>query len=88
MGRKSIRTIFKIDTFSLVECNDGFWLYDYVLNWSIAAHCKTEQEAYIEALLYYQKYLADTKKELAELRNKVDTFVSQFVEKNEDDEQY
>lgn len=28
---KGIRNVFKIDTLSLVECNDGYYLYDTIV---------------------------------------------------------
>ena len=74
-----IRTIFKIETLSLVEANDGFWLYDNTLGMNLAMRCKDEQSAYIEALLYYQNRLLISEKELKEINNKVDAFVSQFT---------
>ena len=76
---KVIRKIFKIDTLSLHETTDGFYLYDYVLSMNIAMHTKTEQEAYIEALTYYQKRLQKVKKDYKELDNKVQNFLSQVV---------
>lgn len=82
---KAIRTVFKNDTLSLHECTDGYWLYDYVIGWNIVARAKTEQEAFIEALMYYQEKLKQTKTELEALSNKVDNFISQF-DKGEDDE--
>ena len=75
---KVIRKVFKIDTLSLHECTDGYYLYDYVVGMNIAMRPKTEQDAYIEALLYYQKKLQEVKKDYKELDNKVQNFLSQF----------
>jgi hypothetical protein len=81
---KPIRTIFNIDTFSLTECTDGYWLYDTVVGMNLAMRAKTEQDAYIEALLYYQKRLAKVKTDYNNLDDKVQTFVSQFLNEDED----
>ena len=54
---KAIRNVFKIDTLSLVECNDGYYLYDTVVGMNISMRAKTEQDACIQALLYYQRSL-------------------------------
>ncbi len=81
---KFIRNVFKIDTFSLTECTDGYWLYDSVVGMNLAMRAKTEQDAYIEALLYYQRKLVEVKTDYKNLNDKVQTFVSQFIEKGED----
>lgn len=44
---------------------------------------KTEQEACIEALLWYQKRLATVKVDYKELNDKVQKFVSQFDKEEE-----
>ena len=75
---RAIRNVFKLDTLSLTECNDGYWLYDTVVGMNISMRAKTEQAAYIEALLYYQKRLQQVKNEYKELNNKVENFLSQF----------
>jgi hypothetical protein len=75
---KAIRNVFKIDTLSLVECNDGYYLYDTILGMNISMRAKTEQDAYIEALMYYQKRLQEVIKDYKDLDNKVQNFLSQF----------
>ena len=76
---KVIRTVFKLENkLSLHECTDGYWLYDYVLGMNISMRAKTEQDAFIESLTYYQKRLAEVKADYQELNNKVQNFVSQF----------
>ncbi len=75
---KVIRTVFKTDTLSLHECNDGYWLYDYVVGMNISMRAKTEQDACIEALLYYQKKLVAVKRDHKILNDKVEGFLSQF----------
>ena len=75
---KVIRKIFKIDTLSLHECTDGYYLYDYVVGMNIGMRAKTEQDAYIEALLYYQKRLVEVKADYKTLNDKVESFLSQF----------
>lgn len=75
---KAIRNIFKNDNFLLSECNDGFWLYDYEIGMNLSMRAKTEQDAFIEALTYYQNRLKQIKKDYKDLNNKVEAFVSQF----------
>jgi hypothetical protein len=75
---KAIRNVFKLDTVSLTECNDGYYLYDYVVGMNISMRAKTEQDACIEALLWYQKKLANSKLDYKILNDKVESFLSQF----------
>jgi hypothetical protein len=80
---KFIRQVFKTDTLSLCELNDGYYLYDTVVGMNISMRAKTEQDAFIESLLYYQKRLVEVKKDYKTLNDKVEGFLSQF-ERNED----
>lgn len=73
---KAIRNVFKIDTLSLVECTDGYYLYDTIIGMNIAMHEKTEQDACIKALLYYQKTLQTIKVDYQTLESKVSHFIS------------
>jgi hypothetical protein len=75
---KVIRTVFKLDTLSLHECTDGYYLYDYVIGMNISMRAKTEQEAYIEALLYYQRKLKESQTLYKEIKYKVENFFRQF----------
>jgi hypothetical protein len=75
---KAIRKVFKTDNFSLHECTDGYYLYDYVVEMNISMRAKTEQDAYIEALLWYQKDRQKRIKEYKTLNDKVESFLSQF----------
>jgi hypothetical protein len=81
---KFIKKIFKTDTLSLSECNDGFYLYDYVIQMNISMRAKTEQDAFIEALMYYQKSLQETKKNLKDIEDKVYNFIGKFDNENEE----
>lgn len=75
---KVIRKVFKLDTLSLDECTDGYYLYDYVIGMNISMRAKTEQEAYIEALLYYQRKLKESQTLYKEIKYKVENFFRQF----------
>ena len=75
---KAIRTVFKNDKFNLCECTDGFYLYDYALGMNISMRAKTEQDAFIESLTYYQKRLVEVKTDYQDLNNKVQNFLAQF----------
>jgi hypothetical protein len=77
---KVIREVFKIDTLSLHECEDGYYLYDYVIGMNLSMRAKTEQEALIEGLTYYQKRLKEVKLEYRKLSDKIENFVSEFVD--------
>lgn len=72
--------LFKNETITLSECPDGFWLYDYTRGMNLAMRAKTVQDAFVEALLYYQKRLKHVENELKELKTLVDNFVGNFID--------
>jgi hypothetical protein len=80
-------TVWKLsDTLSLCEYTDprngafGFWLYDETRGMNLSIRAKTERDAFIEALTFYQKRFGYLEGELKSLQGKVDKFVAQFVE--------
>ena len=79
---KAIRNIFKNEMFSLTECTDGYYLWDNVLKMNIGMYCKTEQEAFIKRLDYYQRRLSEVKQDYKDLSSKVQTFVDQVVDQD------
>jgi hypothetical protein len=81
---KAIRNIIKLETLVLTEHTDGFWLYDYTVGMNLAMRAKTEQAAFIEALLYYQKRLTKLNADYKELDGKVETFLSMFRSDDDD----
>ena len=76
------------DTLSLCEYktggNAGFWLYDDTRGMNLAMCAKSERDAFVKALGYYQTRLADVEREHKKLRAQVDSFVGQFVEEDDD----
>ncbi|WP_278939190.1 hypothetical protein [Pseudomonas helleri] len=68
------------ETLTLSECTDGFWLYDYTRGFNLAMRAKTEQEAFVEALSYYQDRLSELERAHKCLDSRVKDFVSQFAE--------
>lgn len=84
-------TIIKLSrTLSLCEYqspkngNFGFWLYDTTRRMNLSIRAKTATDAFVEALTYYQERLTKVESAHAELKEKVDTFVKQFTEHEED----
>ena len=73
------------ETLGLTLCTDGYWLYDKTRGMNLAMHVKTPEDAFVQALTYYQKRLADYEKSYACLKGQVDAFVSQFVEDDENE---
>jgi len=71
--------IFKNDTLTLTECKDGFWLYDTTRGMNLAMRAKTEQEAFIKALEYYQKRLTTVETDFKVLDSKVNAFLENII---------
>ncbi|WCD44233.1 hypothetical protein Lumi_094 [Xylophilus phage Lumi] len=64
---------------------DGFWIYDKTRGMNLAMRAKTEQEAWLEVVGYYQNRLRDVEGQLKSITAKVDAFVAQFVEEEDQD---
>jgi hypothetical protein len=86
MSRPAISSIKLSNTLTLSEChptNDHkgpYWLYDKIVGMNLAMGADTPQDAYVEALTYYQKRLTEVEKSYDDLKNRVDSFVEQFKE--------
>ena len=72
---------------SISQCTDGFWFYDETRGMNLAMRAKTAEAAYLEALEYYQERLTEVEEDYKSLKAKVDHFVGQFIEED-DDKQY
>jgi hypothetical protein len=82
---KTINITTLSSTLDLAECTDGFWLYDKTRGMNLSMRAKSEQAAFVEALTYYQDRLSRVERELKDLTSKVDVFVSQFTDNEDDD---
>ena len=86
MSQKAIRSIKLTDTLTLSECKNGWWLYDKVVGMNLGIRCKSPEDAFVEALTYYQERLTLAEGNLKSLSEKVEIFVDQFIP--EDDRMY
>jgi len=86
MAVKAISSTKLTDTLTISECHDGYWLYDYTRGMNLAMRAKTERDAFIKAITYYQKLIIETNKELKNLNNAIDVFISSVSDKVEDNE--
>ena len=81
---KTINHVQLTETLGLAERQDGFWLYDRTRGMNLSMRAKTPQDAFVEALGYYQRRLAEVETKHRELETKVNAFVEQFIEPQED----
>jgi hypothetical protein len=72
------------DTLALTLCTDGYWLYDTTRSMNLSMRAKTERDALVEALTYYQRRLGEVEAEHTALDAKVTAFVDQFKEPEDD----
>lgn len=84
MMGKHINSTKLTESLTLSECSDGFWLYDDTRGMNLSMRAKTPQDAFVECISYYQKRLAEVESEHHKLATKVDAFVSQFMEADDD----
>ena len=84
MPRPAISSIKLSDTLTLSECHPTyehkgtFWLYDKTRGMNLAMGADTPQDAYVDALTYYQKRLTEVEKLYDDLKSNVYSFVSKF----------
>lgn len=81
--RPAISSVKLSDTLTMSLCRDGYWLYDKTRGMNLSMRAKTSEDAFVEALTYYQKRLADVEKAYNCLQSRVDSFVNQFVDDSE-----
>lgn len=67
------------DKLELSHCRDGYWLWDKTQGMNLAMRAKTEREAFVEALKYYQNRQPEIEKELKDLKAKVNRFLSEVL---------
>ncbi len=83
MAQKAIRSIKLTNTLTISECNDGWWLYDKNRSWNIASRAKTEQDAYAQALTYYQKRCEEIELKKKKLYDNVNNFIESLSDNDE-----
>lgn len=71
-------------TLAMSECTDGWWLYDSTRGMNLAMRAKSRDEAFLTLAAYYQDRLARVETEHRALTAKVELFVSQFVQDDND----
>ena len=84
MSTKAITSTDLTSTLTISECKDGFWLYDETRGMNLAMRAKTRDEAFVDALEYYQERLKEVETEYAALKSKVEAFVDQVSEDSEE----
>lgn len=83
MATKAIRSIKLTDTLTISECKDGYWLYDKTRGMNLAMRAKTEQEAYVHAITYYQKRCAEIEYKKKKLYDSVNSFIESLSDNDE-----
>lgn len=76
--------VFENETINLSHGHDGYWLYDETRSMNLSMKAKTEQEAFVEAIRYYQQRLIEIETAYKKIKNQVNAFVSQFTDEDQD----
>lgn len=90
MSRPPISNRKLSDTLMLSECHPTadyrgkWWLWDETQGCNLAMGAETEEEALVQALEYYQTYLAKYKGLYKDMKAKVDSFVSEFTDEEDE----
>jgi hypothetical protein len=86
---KIIRSIKLTDTLTISECKgggvnkNGYWLYDKTRGMNLAMRAKTEQDAYVDAITYYQKRCAEIEHKKKKLYDNVNSFIESLSDNDE-----
>lgn len=75
-----LKKVIQTDTIILSEGKDGFWLWDETRCMNLSMRAKTSDDAFIETICYYQNRLRKVEEEYNTLKNRVDKFISPFME--------
>lgn len=76
--------IFETETLNLTKGHQGYWLWDATVKMNLAMRAESERDAFIDALQYYQRRLKEVEGNYNELSKKVQHFLDQFKEDDED----
>lgn len=92
MSRPSIQNIVLSENMTLSErhpdseCRQvNWWLYDTRAGWNIVMRAKSREGAMIEAINYWAERAKKIEESNADLKGKVNGFVSQFVVRDHDE---
>lgn len=83
---KTINHIVLDDTLAITERTDGWWLYDKTRGMNLSMKARTKDDAFFNALNYYQHRLTSVETAHRQLREKVDAFVMQFNDEENDND--
>ena len=74
----SYKSIFKTDTFNICKHNlkEEYWLYDEIQGYNIVMQAKSKDEAFSEAIHYYQKRYKSLKEDSNRINNEINTFIN------------
>lgn len=79
---KFIKLVIETEGFTISGYSDGYWLWDSHRKMNLSMRAKTVEEAFTEALEFYQERLAQVEKKHAELSAKVNGFLALFQTDN------
>lgn len=82
-NNRVIRRIKLTSTLTITECKDGYSLYDYTRGMNLSMRAKTEQDAYVDAITYYQERCAEIEKKKKKLYDSVNNFIESLSDNDE-----
>ena len=82
---KKYKPIFVNETIELSQGPDGFWLYDRTRGMNLSMRAVSEQQAFVNTIIYYQRRLTKIEKSYKSLNGFVNTFIEQVQYGSDDD---
>ena len=80
---KAIKHIKLTDSLTISERNDGYWLYDYTRGMNLSMGAETQENAFVEALTYYQKRCAEVEQKKKKLYDRVNNLIESLSDNDE-----
>lgn len=90
----SYKLIFKTDTFNICKhkLKEEYWFYDNIQGYNIVMGAKSKDEAFSEAICYYQKRFISLKEDSKRINNEINTFINLMAKEDffdlEEEEEY
>ena len=71
------------DNLTLSERKDGYWLYDHTRGMHLSMRAKTQEDAFIEGITFYQKSCAEIEHKNKKLYDNVNSFIESLSDNDE-----
>ena len=80
---KVVKSVRLTDSLTMSELKNGYWLYDETRGMNLSMKAKTQEQAFIEAITYYQKRCTEIEDKKKSLYDSVNNFIKSLSDNDE-----